>query len=226
MRIVLVTVSLDRDRCSGAGEWFFVDCSKIWWMLQFQTRLDFQMFTGGTIVERVFRSRDMIFDYEDFQLWKFVREERGEGGGRILENLHAESLDEDRFDRVMENFYWASDTWSIVRLFFKFWRMLAFFFFFRESRFFDSCDFLQEEWRSWELGYRVFWSSRSTIVKSSSSVFVWVWSFERWYFVTCSIVFRILENVTFDGLHYCIPSFAFSFHKDSYPLWKYLHFLV
>lgn len=139
----------------------------------------------------------------------------GGGGGRILENLHAESLDEDRFDRVMENFYWASDTWSIVRLFFKFWRMLAFFFF-REN----SCDFLQEEWRSWELGYRVFWSSRSTIVKSSSSVFVWVWSFERWYFVTCSIVFRILENVTFDGLHYCTPSFAFSFHKDSHSCVK------
>lgn len=35
---------------------------------------------------------------------------KGGGGGRILENLHAESLDEDRFDRVMENFYWASDT--------------------------------------------------------------------------------------------------------------------
>lgn len=96
----------------------------------------------------------------------------------------------------------------------------VFLFFFRESRFFDSCDFLQEEWRSWELGYRVFWSSRSTIVKSSSSVFVWVWSFERWYFVTCSIVFRILENVTFDGLHYCTPSFAFSFYKDSHSCVK------
>lgn len=222
MRIVLVTVSLDRDRCSGAGEWFFVDCSKIWWMLQFQTRLDFQMFTGGTIIERVFRSRDMIFDYEDFQLWKFVREERGEGGGRILENLHAESLDEDRFDRVMENFYRASDTWSIVRLFFKFWRMLAFFFF-REN----SCDFLQEEWRSWELGYRVFWSSRSTIVKSSSSVFVWVWSFERWYFVTCSIVFRILKRTLL--LMDCIIAPLLSRSpstKIHIPVWKYLHFLV
>lgn len=87
---------------------------------------------------------------------------------------------------------------------------------------FRPWDFLQEEWRI--LG--VFWSSCSTIVKSSSSGFVWVWLFERWYFVSRSIVFRILENVTFDGLHYCSPPFTFAFHRDSYHVWKYLHFLV
>lgn len=86
--------------------------------------------------------------------------------------------------------------------------------------------FYRRNEESWELGYRVFWSSRSTIVKSSSSGFVWVWLFERWYFVSCSIVFRILENVTFDGLHYCSPPFTFAFHRDSYHVWKYLHFLV
>lgn len=226
MRIVLVTVFLDRDRCSGAKEWFFVDCSKIWWMLQFQTRLDFQMFTGGTIVKRVFRSRDMIFDYEDFQLWKFVREERGEGGGQNPWKLACRISRWRSFRSSYGEFLLGE--WYLINcsIIFQILKDVSVFFFLRESIFFDSCDFLQEEWRSWELGYRVFWSSRSTIVKSSSSVFVWVWSFERWYFVTCSIVFRILENVTFDGLHYCIPSFAFSFHKDSYPLWKYLHFLV
>lgn len=87
----------------------------------------------------VYRRNDSeeSFSFEGYDFWLrgfstmkiCTGRKGGGGGGRILENLHAESLDEDRFDRVMENFYWASDTWSIVRLFFKFWRMLAFFFF-------------------------------------------------------------------------------------------------
>lgn len=167
------------------------------------------------------------FSFEGYDFWlrgfstmKICTGRKGGGGGQNPWKLACRISRWRSFRSSYGEFLLGE--WYLINcsIIFQILKDVSVFFFFRESRFFDSCDFLQEEWRSWELGYRVFWSSRSTIVKSSSSVFVWVWSFERWYFVTCSIVFRILENVTFDGLHYCTPSFAFSFYKDSHSCVK------
>lgn len=177
----------------------------------------------------VYRRNDSeeSFSFEGYDFWlrgfstmKICTGRKGGGGGQNPWKLACRISRWRSFRSSYGEFLLGE--WYLINcsIIFQILKDVSVFFFFRESRFFDSCDFLQEEWRSWELGYRVFWSSRSTIVKSSSSVFVWVWSFERWYFVTCSIVFRILENVTFDGLHYCTPSFAFSFHKDSHSCVK------
>lgn len=177
----------------------------------------------------VYRRNDSeeSFSFEGYDFWlrgfstmKICTGRKGGGGGQNPWKLACRISRWRSFRSSYGEFLLGE--WYLINcsIIFQILKDVSVFFFFRESRFFDSCDFLQEEWRSWELGYRVFWSSRSTIVKSSSSVFVWVWSFERWYFVTCSIVFRILENVTFDGLHYCTPSFAFSFYKDSHSCVK------
>lgn len=108
-------------------------------------------------------------------------------------------------------------------VFFEFWRRLVFF---RESRFSIDAIFYRKNEDS---GNLVTESSDWVVQRSWRVHLVYLCGFDCLNDDTSSvvsIVFRILENVTFDGLHYCNPPFAFAFHRDSYPVWKYLHFLV